>query len=233
MPDKKSYWKQPEYYKRKTREYNKDNKEKILEVSNKWRINNPDKAKAIKDRYKVKNKKKIAQRSRQRKKEYKAAAIRYLGEKCCRCNLVDECLDVYCFHHKDPKLKEFTISSRGAKLETIKSELDKCTLLCVNCHRKTHCTEANNKFARYRKRRKEKAVLMFNNKCLDCKLVDNPCIYDFHHPDFREKDFSFRDNRSWEVTEKELKKCVMLCANCHKRRHANKPLQKFIELDLK
>lgn len=43
------------------------------------------------------------------------------------------------FHHKDPSKKEFTISdSTRAKFETIKPELDKCIVLCANCHREFH-----------------------------------------------------------------------------------------------
>ena len=74
---------------------------------------------------------------------------------------------------------------------------------------------------------------MFENRCADCGIIDDPCIYDFHHPNFNDKDFSFGDNRSWDITEIELRKCIMLCANCHKRRHADRSLQKFIELDSK
>ncbi|KKM95010.1 hypothetical protein LCGC14_1192410, partial [marine sediment metagenome] len=115
--------------------------------------------------------------------------------------------------------------------ESMVSELDKCDLLCYNCHRKIHTLyyNDNHRQQRFRKRRKERAAKLFNNKCLDCGLVDDPCVYDFHHPDASQKDFSFRDYRPWEETKKELQKCVMICVNCHRRRHANKPLQNFYD----
>ena len=49
-----------------------------------------------------------------------------------------ECLD---FHHKDPTNKKFSVayySRLGVAIETLKQEIDKCTVLCANCHRKLH-----------------------------------------------------------------------------------------------
>jgi hypothetical protein len=54
------------------------------------------------------------------------------------CKGVFESLKVYEFHHRDPIMKVFTISNAihmGLTLEDMKSELDKCDLLCANCHR--------------------------------------------------------------------------------------------------
>lgn len=44
------------------------------------------------------------------------------------------------FHHKDPSKKDFGISSAGTtkSFERIKLELDKCDLLCSNCHKEIH-----------------------------------------------------------------------------------------------
>lgn len=63
----------------------------------------------------------------------------YLGRQCVRCGY-DKCLDALDFHHKDDATKEFTISDRNIKLdwELIKIELDKCEVLCANCHREEH-----------------------------------------------------------------------------------------------
>lgn len=48
------------------------------------------------------------------------------------------CLD---FHHTEPEKKDFSISnavSRGWKLDKILNEIEKCEILCANCHRKLH-----------------------------------------------------------------------------------------------
>lgn len=60
------------------------------------------------------------------------------GGKCSVCGY-SKCVDALQFHHLDPTQKEFHLGeSRGKKLETIKKELDKCVLLCSNCHVEAH-----------------------------------------------------------------------------------------------
>ena len=68
----------------------------------------------------------------------KKDAIAYLGGSCqvCGYNKCDAALE---FHHKDPTKKDFSISKhKGVGIDKIKPELDKCALLCANCHRETH-----------------------------------------------------------------------------------------------
>lgn len=51
------------------------------------------------------------------------------------------------FHHKDRTLKDFALSTaahRNYSLERIKEEIEKCEILCSNCHRKLHWDEKNN-----------------------------------------------------------------------------------------
>lgn len=46
------------------------------------------------------------------------------------------CLD---FHHLDPAQKDFGISAGlNRKMDFIKSEIDKCMVVCKNCHAKVH-----------------------------------------------------------------------------------------------
>lgn len=48
------------------------------------------------------------------------------------------------FHHKDPSIKDGTIAritSNNNKMETIQQEIDKCIVLCANCHREFHHLE--------------------------------------------------------------------------------------------
>lgn len=83
---------------------------------------------------KAKNKRK----SRLRHLKFKSWAIEYLGGKCKRCGLVDKTC-VYDFHHYDPTTKDVAFSLLlGHSFETMKIEIDKCILLCANCHRLVH-----------------------------------------------------------------------------------------------
>ena len=59
--------------------------------------------------------------------------------KCAKCG--DSRGYVLDFHHKDPQGKESGISqliSNNANLTKIKQEIDKCVILCANCHREFH-----------------------------------------------------------------------------------------------
>jgi hypothetical protein len=71
--------------------------------------------------------------------ENKQKAVQYKGGKCSRCSLVFECLDVYDFHHRDPEQKEDSLNRlMNSNWDKIVPELDKCDLLCSNCHKLTH-----------------------------------------------------------------------------------------------
>lgn len=66
------------------------------------------------------------------------------NSKCAICG--DSRWYVLDFHHI--KGKDFTISEKvreGCSLDTIKKEIEKCILVCANCHREIHYKESLNK----------------------------------------------------------------------------------------
>lgn len=73
-----------------------------------------------------------------RRRQIKKQAVEYLGGKCRLCGFKTDKVVVYDFHHRDPFQKDFMISKQAKSFESIKSELDKCDLLCANCHRLVH-----------------------------------------------------------------------------------------------
>lgn len=80
-----------------------------------------------------------------RRRKLKIMAVEYKGGKCGKCGY-SRCVDALDFHHTDQNTKEFSISHTGVtrSWEIIKVELDKCELLCANCHREAHsiCTDS-------------------------------------------------------------------------------------------
>jgi hypothetical protein len=67
---------------------------------------------------------------------FKIQCLEYKGSKCSICGY-DKCPAALDFHHKNPEDKLFNICKAKNKIfnDTIKKELDKCDLLCSNCHR--------------------------------------------------------------------------------------------------
>ncbi|MEY4334992.1 MAG: hypothetical protein RLZZ196_3742 [Bacteroidota bacterium] len=74
----------------------------------------------------------------------KQKAVEYKGGKCQHCGY-NKCIDALEFHHTDPSTKNENFSNiKLKKWETQKQELDKCILLCSNCHREVHYKLRNN-----------------------------------------------------------------------------------------
>lgn len=74
-----------------------------------------------------------------RRKKLKQIYVDYKGGQCVLCGY-NKCIEALDFHHVDDQTKEFGIAHKGKtlSLEKVKTELDKCVLLCSNCHREVH-----------------------------------------------------------------------------------------------
>lgn len=83
--------------------------------------------------------------SNRRRYQMKLRCIDYLGGKCSACGVIG-CPEIYDFHHIDPTTKKFTISGKMShSWKFLRDELDKCSLLCANCHRTFHFEEKSHK----------------------------------------------------------------------------------------
>lgn len=100
----------------------------------------------ITDHYQVKNRKDswrcrkcITDSVQVRRKKIKQMAVDYKGGECCKCGY-KKYIGALEFHHLDPNVKDFSISNKGhcTSWEKIKIELDKCILVCSNCHKEIH-----------------------------------------------------------------------------------------------
>lgn len=77
-------------------------------------------------------------RTTQYRRDLKKRAIEHLGGSCVRCgyNKSTHALE---FHHRDSLEKDFTISAyANLSWRRVVKEIDKCDLLCANCHREVH-----------------------------------------------------------------------------------------------
>ena len=92
-------------------------------------------------RYYDKNKQKVKEQSKLRRRkiatwfrEYKSVLI------CSHCGYSFAGRPEACdFHHLDPLTKEYTMNSASqASMKALREEIEKCIPLCANCHRIVH-----------------------------------------------------------------------------------------------
>ena len=93
---------------------------------------------------------------------------------------------------------------------------DKCALI-------SHKRQVVLRVTRKRKQIKRDSVEYLGGKCSICgydKCID---ALEFHHKDPSQKEFGIARNghiRAWSKTKQELKKCILVCANCHREIHS-------------
>jgi len=58
-------------------------------------------------------------------------------------------------------------------------------------------------------------------RCMVCGFESDLPIYELHHHDQEGKETNVSKimHHSWEKVERELRKCILVCANCHRAIH--------------
>jgi hypothetical protein len=67
------------------------------------------------------------------------------------------------------------------------------------------------------------AVDYLGGRCVVCGYCRDIKALDFHHINETTKEFGLSDRgmtRSWEKIKNEVRKCVLVCANCHREIHS-------------
>ena len=84
------------------------------------------------------NKKDLYRNQIRRWQKRKEKAVEYKGGCCQNCGY-SRCKEALQFHHVDPLTKEANWNKiRLWSWDKVLSELDKCALLCANCHAEVH-----------------------------------------------------------------------------------------------
>ena len=75
----------------------------------------------------------------------------------------------------------------------------------------------------WRRRTKDRIIQSMGGKCCVCGYNKCQSALALHHIDPSQKDFNIsiirKNMRSWSVIVKELRKCILLCHNCHCELH--------------
>jgi hypothetical protein len=146
------------------------------------------------------------------------------------------------FDHRDPGKKLFAITTGSAHLmsrEKLITEIEKCDIVCVNCHalrtyaslmeRRRRATPeewapgTSTKIAIHRARWRASAAMLNEIRdvpCADCGRRFLPCAMQFDHRDPATKTYEVTRiiSRARSVILAEVAKCDIVCANCHRQR---------------
>lgn len=108
---------------------------------------------------------KSVQKSQRRKKIH---AIEQFGGKCSVCGY-DKCINALEFHHTENKKEEPSYIIFRWSWERALKELEKCILVCANCHREIHFQEIDLDYKVHKK-------VFYEKECKYCKKIFSTSI---------------------------------------------------------
>jgi len=130
-------------------------------------------------------------------------------------------------------LRKFSLKTRRGPHGTL-FRLPPQARLCGKCgetdtkkfygHKRSICGKCQNQYNTERGREKKAYMRKtLGGKCIVCGFDKYQCSLDIHHLNPAEKDISFATSRGWtyERIDEEMKKCILLCKNCHSALHCN------------
>lgn len=108
------------------------------------------------------------------------------------------------------------------KKNGLKNRVKRVCLICkreYNYIKNKTCSSCRAFYQRYKRR--ETAIEMLGGKCKNCGCEDKDVLV-FHHKNKNDKLFLLSHNwstKNWDMVLEEIKKCELLCANCHTKFH--------------
>lgn len=101
--------------------------------------------KSLNEEEKKEYNRKIYNKQREKRWSLKKELVELKGGKCQCCGYSKN-LAAMSFHHRDPDQKLFELDGRamsGKQKPELLNELEKCDLLCMNCHQEVHHPQAS------------------------------------------------------------------------------------------
>lgn len=150
---------------------------------------------------------------------------------CRNCTESDPaCLD---FHHLSSADKEMAVNKMvpyGYSKSDIEAEMEKCEILCANCHAKEHVSApearvmAEGAQTRVERLRQWAYEYKRTRGCQRCPETD-PVYLQFHHVSEKHAGVSemIANGEPESDIRAEVEKCIVLCANCHRKEHYDWP----------
>tara|TARA_R110000787_G_scaffold268461_1_gene374961 strand:+ start:53 stop:535 length:483 start_codon:yes stop_codon:yes gene_type:complete len=123
-----------------TKQYYENNREKLLADKKQYYENNKTGINIYGKEYYKNNKKDLRAKQKEKRDKRNLMLFKHKGSECAHCKLSEpDHSEIYDYHHLDPTTKMYSISIiLEGPIERLIAEVDKCLLLCSNCHRKEH-----------------------------------------------------------------------------------------------
>jgi hypothetical protein len=115
------------------------------------------------------------------------------------------------------------------RIDRIDAEIANCEVVCCNCHRRrtyarsgtTRTPESAQRITDWRIRRHLEWIynVLGRSKCEDGGIAD-PLVLEFDHLGLKRKSVMTMvwEGHCMETIEREMSKCEIRCANCHRRK---------------
>jgi hypothetical protein len=165
------------------------------------------------------------------------AALKESSYSCSECD--EERGPALDFHHPGEKTAGVSqMVNHGYSKNRIRSEIERCIVLCANCHREEHFAgpeptslpdpavierEGSTESGSLRTDKRRIWLLSYKQKLSGCSRcsVTNPACIDLHHPGEKTRAVSkmLAEGRSLSTVKTEIDACVPLCVNCHRVEH--------------
>lgn len=143
------------------------------------------------------------------------------GSSCTDCGVSFPYV-VMDFDHRDPSLKVDDVSTlvkNYTPWDRVLEEIAKCDLVCACCHRlRTYKGQKAYRTRRFNHHRAALDELKSTTPCLDCEGLFKPSQMDFDHLGDKVLNVAQLVGGETEALLKELGKCHLVCANCHRLR---------------
>lgn len=137
---------------------------------------------------------------------------------CTKCGKPTVGTGIYCAEHRR---KNGEAAAERLKYRRKNGLCERCGKYPARSGR-TICKQCAHAIARIHAEQKLRCIEYLGGKCTDCGLkTENIAVYEFHHVGEKDANVSRLLQHAWDVILKELDKCVLLCANCHRTRHAH------------
>lgn len=164
-----------------------------------------------------------------KRKKAKRQYIKIIKEKNC-CVDCGKFFPYYVMHfdHMENKYKNISsIISSNRSMKVLLAEINKCELVCSNCHR-------NRTYIRMLNEQEIKKIIRpsvlfvrnykYNKPCNDCYIVYPYWMLDFDHimNNKRSEVSTLAWKNGVEDVKLEIEKCVLICSNCHSIRTHNR-----------